>query len=162
MSKEIPKMKRCPFCGGEPMLNTKGCIGYIDKKGDQRYVLSPYVVQCGYCGCVTYGYEVYEDAIAAWNRREGNMSNLSSDQIINLVNALIGEIEPVGESHTDRDRKDNIHKLIDVLDTFLDDIRSVIPYKDRTEASMKEIGESAYNWWKVNVEGMNEVLEEYR
>ena len=162
MSDEITKMKRCPFCGGIPMLNTKGCIGYIDKEGEQKYVLSPYVVQCGDCGCQGYPHEEYEDAITAWNRREGNMSNLSSDQIIDVVDALIGEIEPVGESHTDRYRKDNMHKLIDVLDCFLDNIRSVIPYKDRTEASMKEMGESAYNWWKVNVEAMDEVLEEYR
>ena len=59
---------------------------------------------------------------------------------------IIGEVEPVGSSHIDEDRKHNLYKLCSTIDCLLDEIMDLVPYKNRTEYSMKEIGEYASRW----------------
>lgn len=59
-----PKLKPCPFCGGEALLNS-----YESRKGYDAYV------EC--CGCliqmITVTFDTKEEAeakaISAWNRR---------------------------------------------------------------------------------------------
>ena len=68
---EIKPLKRCPFCNGKPQLNTCYGKGYIDKDGVLQYTTTPYIIQCINCGCETYPYEQLEDAMSAWNRRDG-------------------------------------------------------------------------------------------
>lgn len=64
------KMRKCPFCNGKAELNIDVRQGYIDKKGNLDYAVKTYTVRCLKCGCQTYNYERWADAIKAWNRRE--------------------------------------------------------------------------------------------
>lgn len=55
IKKEIKKLKECPFCGGEAILDDNG-DGY-------------YWVKCGTCECVMDGKNNKQEAIKEWNTR---------------------------------------------------------------------------------------------
>ena len=59
---------------------------------------------------------------------------------------IIGEIEPVGSHDVDKQRMQNLIKLCSTIDCLLDEIIELVPYKDRPEASMKDIGEYTERW----------------
>ena len=74
-----------------------------------------------------------------------------------VINKLIGNIEPVGESHTDEKRLENIKQLTKLVDRLITDISDVARYnKDRQEYSMIEIGQHANSFLK----NLKEALEE--
>ena len=54
------KLKRCPFCGGEPVFRTY--------EGDE----CEYQVSCQYCFAETWIEESKEEAAELWNRRAEN------------------------------------------------------------------------------------------
>lgn len=58
-----PKLKRCPFCGGEANLENYGLTGTMK------------VVKCSDCGARTRAFDPKvkrgENAIDSWNRRAG-------------------------------------------------------------------------------------------
>lgn len=58
-----------------------------------------------------------------------------------IVTRLVGPIDPVGESHTDDKRFDNLKTLTDLIDRLLGDIERVSSNKSRHEYSMKRAGE---------------------
>ncbi len=60
-------------------------------------------------------------------------------EIYDVVKKLVGEIEPVGASHIDKDRLENLKvmiKLVDDLHTDLDNV--VYENKDMHEDSIKQ------------------------
>ena len=58
-----------------------------------------------------------------------------------VVKKLIGEIYPVGETHTDDRRFENLKEMIELVDKLLTDIDKVAyRNKDRVEFSMKRAG----------------------
>ena len=63
--------------------------------------------------------------------------------IYEVVKKLIGDIDPVGETHTDEKRFENLKVMCEVADKLLTDIDGVIPNKRRQEHSMKKAGEYA-------------------
>jgi len=63
--------------------------------------------------------------------------------VYDVVKKLIGPIEPVGESHTDAKRMENLEKMTALINQLLADVDQVIPFKDRVEFSMKRAGEHA-------------------
>lgn len=71
------------------------------------------------------------------------MNDIDADTIYSVVRALIGAVDPVGESHTDSERFENLKKLTVLTDMLLTDIDAVIPNKNRQEYSMKKAGEFA-------------------
>lgn len=76
-----------------------------------------------------------------YKRRELDPVELSDTLI-----RIIGEIEPIGSHDVDEQRLRNLIKLCDTIDYLLDEIMDLVPYKDRPEASMKDIGEYAERW----------------
>lgn len=57
-----------------------------------------------------------------------------------VIKKLIGPIEPVGESHTDEKRFENLITLIGLMSSLMDDIQAVSKYKERHEFSIGRAG----------------------
>ena len=64
--------------------------------------------------------------------------------ILKVTRNLIGEIEPCGNSVVDRERTQNLDKLIYIIDELLYDVEKVAFNKDRHEGSMRMMGEKAH------------------
>ena len=61
--------------------------------------------------------------------------------IYDVVNKLVGPIEPVGSTHTDHERFDNLENMTDLVYALITDIdRIADENKNRREASMKKAG----------------------
>ena len=89
-----------------------------------------------------------------------NKPKLSSSQIADVLLSLIGDIEPTGDSFEDHDRLCNLLKLQDVLDILLDEMYYICPYSEKIEYSMKEIGNTAVNWFEEKKDWINGFLGE--
>ena len=61
-----------------------------------------------------------------------------------VVMKLVGPVEPVGETHTDDIRFENLKQLCDLVEELVDEINRVCPNKNRCEYSMKRSGEFAH------------------
>lgn len=75
------------------------------------------------------------------------MSNLEPEVILQVVNKLIGEIEPVADSSIDNERYENLKlfiKLFDNMYSIIDDIAH--KYKDSPFYSAKELGTFAQEY----------------
>ena len=84
------------------------------------------------------------------------MSKLKSNDINEVIDALIGQVEPLGDSRWDRDRLQNLRKLEEVADRVIDTILLLIPYHTSYEDSVSEIGKEALKWaefWKEELSG---------
>lgn len=64
-------------------------------------------------------------------------------ELIDVVRKLIGPVDPVGETHTDNERFENLKQLTELVDYLVGDIDKVIVNKNRPEYSMKRAGEFA-------------------
>ena len=71
---------------------------------------------------------------------------MNSDTIIEVVDNLVGEVEAVGETWEDKRRLDNLKKMIDLSDHLLRQIYEASLTRNRVEATMKKIGETAYDY----------------
>lgn len=65
---------------------------------------------------------------------------LSSDEIINVIEALVGSCAPVGETNADKIVMENLKTVIDIGDYCLDKVFLASTACGRPEASMHEIG----------------------
>ena len=74
-----------------------------------------------------------------------------------IVNKLIGPIQPVGDSNVDRKRLENLKAQIDLVHDLLEEIIEVRKNKSRHESSMKHMGKTADEFIKV----ISEMIEEY-
>lgn len=68
---------------------------------------------------------------------------MTKEEILKLVEELVGEIQPVGATHIDEKRLLNLHKAMYIVDCLLFEINQVRPNKHRQEYSMKKAGEKA-------------------
>lgn len=57
-----------------------------------------------------------------------------------VVTKLVGEIIPVGDSHIDSQRFENLKVMTSLVDALLDDINYVSIFQGRQEASLKKAG----------------------
>ena len=77
---------------------------------------------------------------------------MDASTILKVTQTLIGETEPYGDSSIDRERTQNLDKLIYVVDELLYDVEKAAVNKDRHEGSMRVMGEKAYkalaDWWR--------------
>ena len=71
------------------------------------------------------------------------MRKLSNNEICNLNEVLIGGTEPIGETNYDLEVENNLMRLIDLGDWVLDGLYFAAQYHNRTEYSMKQVGERA-------------------
>lgn len=60
-----------------------------------------------------------------------------------IITKLNGPISPVGETHTDNVRYENLKTAVELVEWLLTDINHVAINKDRSEYSMKRAGEYA-------------------
>ena len=75
-------------------------------------------------------------------------NGMNSEEIIRLLEILIGGTEAVGDSVIDDKIEDNLMKLIDVTDWCLDRVAQSSKTRDRFEGSMRRIGERAFSIMK--------------
>jgi len=71
------------------------------------------------------------------------MAKLSSDEIIRVLEAMIGSTEATGETNADHVVMENLKTVIDVGDYCLDKVFLASTSCGRPEASMHEIGWTA-------------------
>lgn len=70
---------------------------------------------------------------------------LNNDELIKVVDVLIGETTAVGESNADEQIMKNLKAAIDLVDWLLDGIAESAKTRHRFEGSMKDIGMTAFN-----------------
>lgn len=68
------------------------------------------------------------------------MSKLKSNEIIKLLDAIVGSADPIGESNYDEKAADNLSVLIDITNWCLDGVANARDYIGRYEYSMSKIG----------------------
>lgn len=86
------------------------------------------------------------------------MSKLETEQILDVINALVGDIEAYGDSYIDERNRENQKTLIEVVYALIDMIYDNTKYADRVEYSMKVIGNEAKKFLEhlVKEYGLNE------
>lgn len=76
---------------------------------------------------------------------------MDASTILEVTRTLIGETEPYGDSGIDRERTENLNRLIYVVDELLYDVEKAAVCKDRHEGSMRMMGGKAHkalnDWW---------------
>lgn len=78
-------------------------------------------------------------------------------KITEIVKRLIGSIEPCGDSNIDKQHMDNLKDHAFLTYSLVAQLTQVAKYKDRTEYSMRELGEVAYK----EVLELKEMLDEF-
>lgn len=66
-----------------------------------------------------------------------------------VIKKLTGKIEPVGESHTDDKRLENLKETVVIVEQLLNDIYQVAKNESRHEHSMKVAGKYAREYLKA-------------
>lgn len=73
------------------------------------------------------------------------MTKMTSEEIIKLVDELIGETTACGESNADVRIDANLRKAIDVVNFLLEEVIWSAKTRHRCEGSMIQIGERAFS-----------------
>lgn len=68
---------------------------------------------------------------------------MDASTILEVTRTLIGETEPYGDSGIDRQRTENLNKLICIVDGLLEDVYKVAVNSERHEGSMRMMGMKA-------------------
>ena len=76
-----------------------------------------------------------------------------------VIPDLVGQIEPYGDCNIDKVRYNNQEKLIWLIKDGIESLMDNIDYKNRCEASVKIIGDKAYNSLKEIYEELKYYLE---
>ena len=71
---------------------------------------------------------------------------MNADFVYLVVQKLIGNICPIGATHTDNNRFDNLKELCKLVDKLVYDIDHITTYKDSQMYSIKRAGEYADNF----------------
>lgn len=80
------------------------------------------------------------------------MSKMNSEQIVEVIYALVGDTDAHGESYADMKSRENQKALTEVIDTLVWDVVKNAKYEKRHEYSMKVIGEDARDFLGYLVE----------
>ena len=71
---------------------------------------------------------------------------MKSLNITQIIRKIIGETEPYGETRIDEIRAENQDELIEVCESFIDELIRNSKYDERVEYSMNLIGKKAKNY----------------
>lgn len=63
-----------------------------------------------------------------------------------IVEKLIGRIDPAGASHIDVERKQNLIDMCNLVEGLVHEIGFVATYRDRVEWSMQDMGNYAHDF----------------
>lgn len=66
-----------------------------------------------------------------------------------IVKKLIGSIHPIGDTHIDKERLENLKRICELTTNLLIEISKVESNRYRKEHSIKEIGEYAHNYLSI-------------
>lgn len=69
---------------------------------------------------------------------------METQNILNIIDECIGSVEPVGMSHVDHRRMQNLEQLIAVHDHLTDMIFDVMKHRDSYLHSLSSAGAKAY------------------
>ena len=86
---------------------------------------------------------------------------MKSDVIIEVIDRLIGSIEPYGSTQIDKERLENLETLLEVMDKYIKDIKEVTRFRNRYEYSILEIAERAYDWLVDLRDYTDDIVREY-
>ena len=84
---------------------------------------------------------------------------LNSQEIIKVLDSLIGSTEAVGDSWADEKIEKNLMTLIDVINWCLDGVYQSSSTRDRVEYSMRVVGSRAYEALLDYKKWLNDVTE---
>ena len=70
---------------------------------------------------------------------------MKAETILEVINKLVGNIEPYGESYHDEIAYDNQEKLIYIIQELIGVLGANSHYKGIVEYSVNKIGKRAYN-----------------
>lgn len=65
-------------------------------------------------------------------------------EIYDVINKLIGKIEPYGDSNIDKERMENLKIHVDIIYKMIEDLIEVAKYKNRPEYSIRVLALTAY------------------
>lgn len=71
---------------------------------------------------------------------------MKSEVIIEVIDKLVGSIEPYGSTQIDEERLENLETLLEVMDEYIGEIIDVTKYRNRHEYSILAIANKAYDW----------------
>lgn len=72
------------------------------------------------------------------------MKKMTSIEIYKLLDIIVGDTEPVADSHIDAEREENIKTLIDIGDWVLDELHHAANHRKDPYYSSQKVGERAY------------------
>ena len=73
------------------------------------------------------------------------MRKFETNEILKLLDVMVGSTEPVADSAIDEKVNDNLMVLIDVINWCLDGVYDAARHRKSDYASQREIGERAYS-----------------
>lgn len=73
------------------------------------------------------------------------MAEMTSKEIIKVVDKFIGTTTAIGESNADEEIDENLRKMIDLTNYLLDGIADSARTRHRPEYSMRRTGERAFS-----------------
>lgn len=82
--------------------------------------------------------------VPAETEGRGKVKTMKSEEIIKLLEILIGETKAMGDSALDEKVEHNLKVLIDVTDWCLEGVARASETRHRPEYSMQKIGERAF------------------
>ena len=83
------------------------------------------------------------------------MEKLSEEEICKVVDLLIGDVEPTGDSHIDKNRTVNLKHLTFLIDHCLDRVNSAANHSTSQEGSVRGIGRYALRYLAESAEWFN-------
>lgn len=72
------------------------------------------------------------------------MRKMTSQEICNLLEIIVGETEPFADTWIDEVREENLKTLIDIGDWVLDELLRSAEHRKSSYASCRQNGERAY------------------
>ncbi len=88
------------------------------------------------------------------------MSKLNSEEITKLLDILVGDVEPIGETYYDEKVLENLKTLIDVTNWCLEWVANARDYIICAESSMNKVGFTAQCTMQEWAEWLKERSEE--
>ena len=81
---------------------------------------------------------------------------MDSKVIIEVIDRLVGSIEPYGSTQIDEERLKNLETLLEVMDEYISEIIDAAKYRNRYEYSILAIANRAYEW----LDGLREYVDD--
>lgn len=84
---------------------------------------------------------------------------MDHQEIYKVVMKLIGEVKPFGSTDVDQERLENLNALLELIDSLLVKVDGLTVFRNRQEQSVKDIGDTAYEFTREVYAGYKEVFE---